>query len=57
MDNYNSLVWTWKCHENMSLVLAKTIPAASQSQPHKNKAKKSKRMRDAASNWELQALN
>lgn len=32
MNNY-SLLWTWKYHENMSLVLAKIIPAASQSQP------------------------
>lgn len=33
MGHYDSLLWTWKSHEHRSLVLAKIIPAASQSQP------------------------
>lgn len=52
MDNYYSLLWTWKSHEDMSLVLAKIIPAASQAQPSPIRTKQ----RESLKEWETLLL-
>lgn len=52
MDNFDSLLWTWKSHEHMSLVLAKITPAASQSQPSPIRT----RQRDSLKEWEMLPL-